>query len=136
MTPAGASVQLPNEAELEQMLMQATTLSSAAIERHQVAVEIQNGTGIPGLDGLAANRLNYAGYATHLSAADSTNYAASVVVDATDGGDAGQRETLLDILGLQFSSVISAPDANAGWDYRVVLGYDYETCFKPEELVH
>jgi LCP family protein required for cell wall assembly len=136
MTPAGASVQLPNEAELGQMLIQATTLSSAAIERHEVAVEIQNGTGIPGLDGLAANRLNYAGYATHLSAADSTDYAASVVVDATDGGDAGRRDTLLDILGLNASSIISAPDSAAGWDYRVVLGYDYETCFKPEDLVH
>jgi LCP family protein required for cell wall assembly len=136
MTPAGASVQLPNEAELEQMLIQATTLSSTAIERHEVAVEIQNGTGVPGLDGLAANRLNYAGYATHLSAADSTDYAASVVIDATVGQDPSQRDALLSILDLPSSAVISGPDANAGWDYRVVLGYDYETCFKPEDLIH
>jgi hypothetical protein len=134
MTPAGASVQLPNQAELEQMLIQATTLSSAAIERHQVAVENQNGTAIPGLTLAAVS--NYAGYATHLSAADSTDYATSVVVDTTDGGNPGQRESLLGILGLDGSSVLSAPDGNAGWDYRVVLGYDYETCFKPEDLVH
>ena len=135
-TPGGAAVQLPNQAELEQMLIQATTLSTTAIERHSVSVEIQNGTAISGLDGISANRLNYAGYSTHVSAADRTDYSSSVVIDATASQDPNQRSGLLDVLGLPSALVTSAPDPNAGWDYRIILGYDYEACFKPEDLIH
>jgi LCP family protein required for cell wall assembly len=135
-TPAGAAVLLPNEAALEQMLVQATTLSTAAIQRREISVEIQNGTTVSGLDGLAANRLNYAGYATHISAADRQDYGTSVIVDATAGQDVNERTAMIDILGLHSASVISAPDSNAGSDYRVILGYDYEPCFQPEDLVH
>jgi len=135
-TPAGASVQLPDQAALEQLLMQATTLSTTAIERHEISVEIQNGTTVSGLDGLAANHLNYAGYSTHISAADWQDYGSSVVVDATTTQDPGRRSALIDVLGLYSAAVMSAPDPNAGSDYRVILGYDYEPCFKPEDLVH
>ncbi|MFH1183963.1 MAG: LCP family protein [Chloroflexota bacterium] len=135
-TPAGASVQLPDQAALEQMLIQATTLSTAAIERQAISVEIQNGTSVSSLDGLAANRLNYAGYATHISAADRQDYGSSVVIDATTTQDPGRRSALIDILGLHSASVMPAPDSNAGSDYRIILGYDYEACFQPEDLVH
>lgn len=136
MTPGGASVQLPNQDALEGLLVQATTLSTAAVERQSTRVEIQNGTAIAGQDGLAANRLNYAGYTTHISAADRTDYSASTVFDATTGQDPSRRQALIDILGLESAAVISAPDANAGAEYRVVLGYDYQACFKPEDLTH
>ena len=99
-------------------------------------VEIQNGTAVSGLDGLAANRLNYAGYATHISAADRQDYGSSVVIDATANQDPNLRSALLDVLGLSTAVVMSAPDPNAGADYRVVLGYDYQACFQPEVLVH
>ena len=135
-TPAGASVQLPDQAALEQMLIQATNLSAAAVDRQAISVEIQNGTSVATLDGLAANRLNYAGYATHISAADRQDYGSSVVIDATTSQDPGRRSALIDILGLDSASVMSAPDPNAGSDYRVILGYDYEACFQPEDLIH
>ena len=136
MTPAGASVQLPNQEALEGMLIQATTLSTTAIERHELAVDVQNGTAVSGLDGLAANRLNYAGYATHISPADRSDYGVSVVIDATADQDTVRRSALIDFLGLYSAEVLSAPDPNAGSDYRVILGYDYEPCFKPEDLIH
>jgi hypothetical protein len=43
---------------------------------------------------------------------------------------------LVDILGLYSAEVLSAPDPNSGSEYRVILGYDYEPCFKPEDLIH
>lgn len=135
-TPAGAAVLLPDQAALEQLMRQATSLSTAAIERQTVKVEIQNGTTISGLDGLAANRLNYAGYATHISAADRQDYGSSVVIDATTNQDPNLRSALLDVLGLTAATIMSAPDPNASTAYRVVLGYDYQPCFQPEELVH
>ena len=56
MTPAGAAVLLPDQAGLEQLMRQATTLSTTAVVRQATKVEVQNGTASAGLDGLAANR--------------------------------------------------------------------------------
>jgi polyisoprenyl-teichoic acid--peptidoglycan teichoic acid transferase len=136
MTPAGASVLLPDQAALEPMLRQATTLSTTAVVRHATKVEVQNGTASAGLDGLAANRLNYAGYATHITGADRQDYGASVVIDMTADQDANALTSILQILGLSTAAVTAAPDPGAGTDYRVILGYDYEACFKPEDLAH
>jgi polyisoprenyl-teichoic acid--peptidoglycan teichoic acid transferase len=136
VTPGGADVLLPVQGSLEQLLSQATSLSAAAVARQAISVEIQNGTSVAGLDGLAASRLNYAGYATHISPADRQDYSTSVLVDSSTNQDAAVRADLLSILGLSSAAVISAPDPNASSHYRVTLGYDYQTCFKPQDLSH
>ena len=135
-TPAGAAVLLPNEAELSQMLIEATTLSTFAAQRESVTVEVQNGSPTDTLDALAASRLNYAGYQTIISNADRRDYANSVIVDFTPGQDPTQRETIITALNLYSANVISLPDANSAVQYRVVLGYDYEACFQPQDLSH
>ena len=99
-------------------------------------MEVQNGTAISGLDGLAASRLNYAGYAAHLSPADATNHHTSILTDATTAQDPAAREALLSTLGLDSATVVSAPDATAAVPYRLVLGQDYQPCFQPEDLQH
>jgi polyisoprenyl-teichoic acid--peptidoglycan teichoic acid transferase len=136
MTPAGAAVLLPDQAALEQLMREATTLSSTAVQRQSTKVEVQNGTTSAGLDGLAANRLNYAGYATHISSADRQDYPASVMIDMTAAQDPNALAAIQQILGLSGATVVAAPDPNAGADYRVTLGYDYEACFQPEDLTH
>lgn len=136
ITPGGASVLLPDETALRQMLLEATTLSANAVERENIVVEIQNGTTIPSQDLLAASRLNYAGYQTQTSAADRNNYTNSVVVDFTSAQDARKRQALLDSLGLYSASILSLPGQNNNAQYRVILGYDYEPCFQPQDLSH
>ena len=136
MTPGGAAVLLPNDAELSQMLIEATTLSTFAVERQSVKVEIQNGVTYDSWDALAASRLNYAGYQTILSNADRRDYGASVLVDFTPGQDPNQQQTILSTLNLFSANVISQPDANSPVQYRVILGYDYEPCFQPQDLSH
>jgi polyisoprenyl-teichoic acid--peptidoglycan teichoic acid transferase len=137
MTPGGASVLLPNEASLQQMLAEATTFSPRAVEHEAITVEIQNGTQVDSLDALSASRLNYAGYQTHISAADSHNYSSSILVDLTTAQDGNQRFALLNSLGLSgTASQISLPDPNSPVQYRLIVGYDYEPCFKPEALSH
>ena len=135
-TPAGADVLLPVQDRLEPLLRQATSLSDSAVLREAVSVEVQNGTAISGLDGLAASRLNYAGYAAHLSPADATNHHTSILTDATTAQDPAAREALLSTLGLDSATVVSAPDATAAVPYRLVLGQDYQPCFQPEDLQH
>ncbi len=135
-TPGGASVLLPNEAELSQMLIEAATLSPYAAERESITVEVQNGSPFETWDALAASRLNYAGYQTILSTADRRDYANSVIVDFTPGQDATQRQTIISTLNLFSANVISLPDANNPIQYRVVIGNDYELCFQPQDLSH
>jgi len=136
MTPGGAAVLLPNEAELNQMLIEATTLSTYAVQRKVITVNVQNGASFDAWDALAASRLNYAGYQTTISNADRRDYTSSVIVDFTPGQDPNQRQTILSTLNLFSASVISLPDANSPVQYRVILGYDYEPCFQPQDLSH
>lgn len=126
---------LPQDS-LEQLLTEATTLSTTAVQRQAVKVEVQNGTQNDGWDALAATRLNYAGYATTVSAADRRDYTNSVLIDMTASQDPNARSAILSGLGLNSASVISLPDPNNPIQYRLVLGYDYQPCFQPENLSH
>ncbi len=125
MTPGGAAVLLPNEAELNQMLINATTLSPYAVERKTITADVQNGTPYDTWDTLAASRLNYAGYQTAISNADRRDYTSSVIIDFTPGQNPDQRQTIMSTLNLYSANVISLPDANSPVQYRVILGYDY-----------
>jgi LCP family protein required for cell wall assembly len=135
-TPGGASVLLPQEEALQQMLIEATTLSPYAVVRENIIVEVQNGARFETLESLAASRLNYAGYQTTAGVADRRDYANSVLVDFTPGQDSVQQQTIINVLGLYSANIISLPDANSTVQYRVILGADYKACFKPEDLSH
>ncbi|MCK7583551.1 MAG: hypothetical protein MZV65_53855 [Chromatiales bacterium] len=67
------------------MLIEATTLSTYAVERKIITVDVQNGTPFDTWDALAASRLNYAGYQTTISNADRRDYTSSVIIDFTPG---------------------------------------------------
>jgi LCP family protein required for cell wall assembly len=134
LTPGGAAVQLPNEAALAELLHDATTYSPVLEERQAIKVEVQNGSTFETLEALAASRLNYAGYETTISVADSRGYASSVLVDLTPAQNPAQRAAVLAALGLQGESAISAPDAASQIAYRVVLGTDYDPCFQPQDI--
>lgn len=135
-TPGGASVQLPNEASLTQLLAEATTFSPRVIEREAIQVEVQNGSQVEAMDTLAAFRLNYAGYQTTLAPADRRDYLSSVIIDHTPGQDAAKRAAIISTLGLNSADQISLPDSSSTISYRVILGADYDSCFKPEEIPH
>lgn len=136
VTPGGAAVLLPSEAELNQMLVEATTLSPYAVERKTIKVDVQNGTPFDTWDALAASRLNYAGYQTAISTADRRDYTSSVIVDFTPGQNPDQRQTIMSTLNLNSANVISLPDTNSPVQYRAILGYDYQPCFQPQDLSH
>jgi LCP family protein required for cell wall assembly len=136
VTPGGADVLLPQQDALTQMLTEATTLSTTAIQRQAITVEVQNGSLLEGLDGLAASRLNYAGYATHISPADRQDYGNSVLIDMTSSQDPDARSVLLGALGLDSATILSSPDPSSGASYRLILGSDYQPCFQPQALSH
>jgi LCP family protein required for cell wall assembly len=135
-TPGGAAVLLPNEAEMNQMLVEATNLSTYAVQRKTITVDVQNGASFDTLDTLAASRLNYAGYQTRISATDRRDYVSSIIEDFTPGQDADQRQTVVSTLNLNSANIVSLPDVKSPVQYRVILGNDYQPCFKPQDLSH
>jgi hypothetical protein len=136
ITPGGADVLLPNQPALEQLLVEATTLSTTAVERQSVSIEVQNGTQNPGWDALAANRLNYAGFETKISTADRQDYSNTVLIDSTTTQIPDVRNAILNYLGLYSATVLSMPDPKSATSYRLVLGNDYQPCFQPQDLSH
>ncbi len=134
ITEGGAYVLLPNEEPLKAMLTEALSASTKVVQKQAITIDVMNGTSITGYDTLAATRLNYAGYETHIIPSDRQDYAYSVLIDKTAAQDSNQSNPILGVMGLQPSSLISGPDADSTAHYLLILGYDYEPCFKPEQL--
>ena len=134
ITESGAYVLLPNEDALKQMLTEALSASTKNVERQAITIAVMNGTSVTGYESLAATRLNYAGYETSIIPSDRQDYAYSVLIDKTSAQDRSQSDFLLNVLGLSPASLISSPDPNSKSNYLLILGYDDQPCFKPENL--
>jgi hypothetical protein len=106
ITESGAYVLLPNEAALQGLLTEAMSPATQIVEKQSIVIDVMNGTTITGYETLAAERLNYAGYETHIVPSDRADYAYSVLI-------------------------ISSPDANRKANYTLIIGYDYEPFFAP-----
>jgi LCP family protein required for cell wall assembly len=134
ITDGGAYVLLPDEAALQQMLTEALSPSTQIVEKQAVVIDVMNGTSIEGYEALASTRLNYAGYETHIVPSDRQDYAYSVLIDKTTAQDFAQSDPILNVMGMSPGSVISSPDPNSKAHYLLIIGYDYEPCFRPENM--
>ncbi len=129
-TPGGASVQLPNGPAVQALLQQALAQREKTPEVESVIVEVRNGTTNEGWDSLAAERLNYAGYETRLAPADRQNYTQTLLFDLAMTPDLAQLGIILNLLGLDPSAFVSAPQTS-DVSYVLLLGSDYQPCFNP-----
>jgi polyisoprenyl-teichoic acid--peptidoglycan teichoic acid transferase len=134
ITDAGAYVLLPNQDLLSQLLTEALSASTKTVERQAIKIDVMNGTSIAGYETLASNRLNYAGYETRIIPSDRQDYAYSVLIDKTAVQDRSMSSPILNVMGLTSGGLIPAPDANSSANYLLILGYDYQPCFRPESL--
>jgi hypothetical protein len=134
ITDGGAYVLLPNEDALKQMLTEAMSASTTTVERQTLVIDVMNGTSIEGYDALASTRLNYAGYETNIIASDRQDYAYSVLIDKTAAQDRNQSDPILNVMGMPPSSLIPSTDPNSKAHYLLILGYDYQPCFRPETI--
>ena len=131
ITESGAYVLLPNEEMLQGLLTEALSPAAQVEEKQAIVIDVMNGTTIPGYETLAATRLNYAGYETHIVPSDRTDYAYSVLIDKTGTQD---TNPILSVMGMLPGSVILSPDPNSKSHYLLIIGYDYQPCFSPEKL--
>jgi LCP family protein required for cell wall assembly len=133
ITAGGASVLLPNGPAIQSMVQQALSPSPRSPSIKAFTVEVRNGTANPGWDSLAAERLNYAGYNTRLAPADRQDYNSSLLYDLAATADPTTAASLLGALGLPSTAYISAP-MTADVNYVLIVGSDYQQCFKPGDL--
>src|SRR6266540_4182285 len=134
ITEGGAAVLLTNEEPIQKVLKEELSASTKTVERQAITIDVMNGTSTPGFETLASTRLNYAGYETSIIPSDRQDYAYSVLIDKTATQDRNQSDFLLNVLGMPASSLISSPDPNSKSNYLLILGYDYQPCFRPENL--
>jgi len=134
ITSGGAYVLSPNQELLTQLLTEALSPSTRTEQRQTISIEVMNGTSIPGYEELASTRLNYAGFETSTVPSDRQDYAYSVLIDKSATQDQSTSDTILNVLGMTSGSLIPSPDANSTTQYLLILGYDYQPCFRPEKL--
>ncbi len=134
ITEGGVYVLSPNQELLTQLLTEALSPSTRVVQKQSVIIEVMNGTSVTGYEALAVSRLNYAGYETRIVPSDRQDYAYSVLLDKTAVQDRNVSGNILNVMGMQTGSLIPVPDPNSAVHYLLILGYDYQPCFKPENL--
>ena len=134
ITDQGAYVLLPNTDLLPQLLTEALSASTTTVERQAIAIDVMNGTSIAGYETLASARLNYAGYETRVIPSDRQDYAYSVLIEKSAVQDSETSNNILSVMGMLPGSLIPAQDPNSSAQYLLILGYDYQPCFRPESL--
>jgi cellulose/xylan binding protein with CBM9 domain/LytR cell envelope-related transcriptional attenuator len=136
-TPAGAAVLLPDRAAIEQVVNEAfLPPSDNVLSREAPTVEIWNGTRNTDWTALAADNLAWAGIIPIEGKADAANYATTLLYDYTTTAKGSARAAIQEIFHISNANVISQPDANAVYPFRVVLGSDYNSCVRPASSPH
>jgi hypothetical protein len=56
------------------------------------------------------------------------------LIDRSTIQDRATSNNILNVMGMLPGSLIPAPDPNSSAQYLLILGYDYQPCFRPEKL--
>ena len=128
-TPHGGSVFLPKWEEIGPLVEQAMG-PAAEYEswRSGYTIEVWNGTNSADWDLLAADRLLGAGFPTVIAQPDRRDYAQTQLIDLTPLGEGGATSYLRWQFKISPENIISVPTADAGVQYRLIIGADYQTC--------
>lgn len=129
-TPDAENVQLPVYETLLPLFEDFyTPPSTNRVEIRGSTVRVLNGTDNPNLDIVAAERLQFSGFAAFPAGeADAANYESTVLKDYTGQTKGSSRFEIVDILNVTRSNVIEEPNPNREADFEVILGADYNSC--------
>lgn len=128
----GAQVLLPRAEAVQALLLSALQgeAPNPLVPDRLFTVEVVNASAEVAWPSLAAERLNYAGYAAHLGIAPGEPGAATHLVDF-GLSPPGEAERLLQALGLSAARLVRLPEPDSPFSFRLVLGGDYNPCFDP-----
>jgi LCP family protein required for cell wall assembly len=135
-TPTGGSVLLPDGQLIERMLVEALNPPGESEQINtSIIVEIWNGTNNNNWDILAAERLNYAGYNFHIGIADHRNYTNSFLINFSEELETNSISNLLSIFNIPFSRLEHISNPDSPFQYRIIIGSDFNPCFNPAQVI-
>jgi LCP family protein required for cell wall assembly len=128
----GAQVLVPRPEAIQSLLQSALEAQAVdpLIPEQPPTVEVVNASGQPDWPALAAERLNYAGYAAYMSSRSEALGTNTLLVDY-GLAQAGEADRLLRALGLGTPRWVSLPDPSSPFQFQLVLGTDYDPCYNP-----
>jgi LCP family protein required for cell wall assembly len=131
-TPEGAAVLLPDYERIGPLIAEALAPPDTARARQGVAqVEVLNGTSWPEWAILAADRLLWEGFdVVSIGQADRTDYQQTLIEDLTDTTKGSPVNLLASILRVNEANIVAGEVSDDTPDFRVVVGYDYQPCYK------
>jgi LCP family protein required for cell wall assembly len=131
-TPEGAAVLLPDPSRIGPLVADALAPPDTARSRQAVArVEVLNGTNQPNWAILAADRVLWEGFqVVNIAPADSMDYQQTTIADATQRDKGSPINYLADVLQVEEGNIIPGDDLRDDIDFRVIVGYDYNPCYK------
>ena len=128
-TPTGGAVFLPNWEEVGPVVSEALgPVPEGRLWRALQTVETWNGTTNIGWDQLTGDRLFREGFSAVVVEPDRRDYPQTQLIDFTGTAKGSSVHYLQWMFNISPENVISAPDPNAGVQYRLVIGTDYQTC--------
>ncbi len=133
LSPQGAAVLLPAYERIGPLIAEALAPPDTARARQGAArVEVLNGTTWPDWATLAADRLVWEGFeVVRIGQADHADYQQTTIVDLTGTDKGSPASHLADILRVDKANIVPADDAaNDTLSFRVIVGYDYVSCYR------
>ncbi len=128
-TPKGGAVFLPNWEEIEPVVTEALgPVPEGRLWRTLQTVEVWNGTPNADWDQLAADRLFREGFVAVIGEPDRRDYPQTQLIDFTAASKGGAASQLQRMFGVSPENLIVTTDPNAGVQYRLIIGADYQTC--------
>ena len=128
--PDGSNVQLPNPEQVRELMIDFySPPTESQIASEQATVRVYNGTTIPNLDIVAADRLNWEGIAAiPMGQADRTDYTNTSIIDYSGRSKGSSLAELVDTLNIAPEGIVPQPDAAREVDFEVILGSTYNSC--------
>lgn len=136
-SPTGAALLIPKHDLMREYMIEFMDTPSEDEQEHALTVvEVWNGTTASGWDALAAERMAYAGFDSQINITDRTNYSQTTLIDMTGGADPLRTVKLMNLFDLDEGRLIVEDDPTNPFQYRLILGADFDPCFIPKELEH
>jgi LCP family protein required for cell wall assembly len=128
--PDGSNVQLPNPEQVRELMIDFySPPTESQIASEAATVRVYNGTTIPNLDIVAADRLNWEGIAAiPMGQADSSNHSTTSVIDFTGRSKGSSLGQIVATLNIAPAGIQPQPDAAREADFEVILGASYNSC--------
>jgi hypothetical protein len=129
---SGAQVLVPKPGPVAALVADAFNFEAfnELVPEIALTVEVANASGQSHWGELAAERLEYSGFAAHVASHSPSAGTSTHLIDYGLAQD-GTAAEILEAFGLSDSRLTAEPDPTSPFAFRLVVGDDYKPCFDP-----